>query len=497
MAAIALARSPQSLPHSATVAKTPVTPAKLWLCAHFPSLALEVLKMDTTQAVATIDTVKGRPGLYAVSTAARQAGVEPGMSQNAAQALCPTLTLLPRDPTAEMAALKRLADIGLNFSPWVSLDRPDCLLLEIGSCLTLFGGANRLRQQLRDACLAAGLTPTIAIAPTAAAAELLAGLGLEAQIAEPAQLRSALGPLPIAALALDGKTLTRLGNAGIRRLVDLWRLPRDGLARRYGTGLLQRLDSLLGLQPTALNAFHSPAAFAARRELPIDLTRLEHFFPAVAQLVESWADFLRQRDAVALAVTLDLHHHRRPSTRLELSFRHGNRDAGHCLALLREKLERSPLPAPVLGVELLCSEIVPFQPAISSLFAEEPATATDSVWQATLDQVQNRLGHHALQRFAVAADHRPERAQCEQVTQDSKTQTVSAARPLWLLPMPEPLSADSFTLLSPAERIESGWWDNQALRRDYFIGQDRLGRKLWLFRELSGNRGWYLHGLFG
>lgn len=496
MAATALARSPQSLPRSTTIAKAPAASAKLWLCAHFPALALEALKIDTTQAVAAIATLNGRPGLYAVSAVARQAGVEPGMSQNAAQALCPTLTLLPRDPAAEKAALKRLAEIGLHFSPWVSLDRPDCLLLEIGSCLTLFGGADRFRQQLRDACLAAGHTPAIAIAPTAAAAELLAGLGLETQIAEPAQLRSALGPLPIAALALDGKTLARLGNVGIRRLVDLWRLPRDGLARRYGNGLLQRLDSLLGLQPTALNTFHRPPAFAARRELPIDLTRLEHFFPAVVQLAESWADFLRQRDAMALAVALDLHHHRRPSTRLELRFRHGNRDAGHCLALLREKLERSPLPAPVLGVELLCSEIAPFQPAISSLFAEEPTTEANSDWQAMLDQVQNRLGHRALRRFGVAADHRPERAHHHDTTQAAML-TVASPRPLWLLDAPEPLSADSFTLLSAAERIESGWWDNQALRRDYFIGQDRLGRKLWLFRELSGNRDWYLHGLFG
>ncbi|BBL58424.1 hypothetical protein MKFW12EY_20370 [Methylomonas koyamae] len=496
MAATALALNRQLAPGPAAPAGASKSPAKLWLCAYFPALALEALKIDTAQAVAALETSKGRPGLYAVSAATRQAGVEPGMSQSAAQALCPALSLLPRNPQAEKAALQQLAGIGLNFSPWVSLDRPDCLLIEIGSCLKLFGGSDRLEQDLRDACLAAGYSPVIAIAPTAPAAELLAGLGLEMQIGARAELRSALGPLPIAALALDGKTLGRLGNAGVRYLVDLWRLPRDGLARRYGSGLLQRLDGLLGLQPTALNAFHNPPAFAASCELPTELTRLEHFFPAIAQLAAAWAEFLKQRDAVALAVALDLHHYRRPPTRLKLSFRHGNRDVDHCLALLREKLERSPLPAPVIGVELLSDEIAPYQPAACSLFADEPAAETDSEWQATLDQLQNRLGHHALQRFAVAADHRPERAHQSNAA-ETETQTAAPPRPLWLLPAPEPLSGDSFTLLSPAERIESGWWDNQAVRRDYFIGQDRLGRKLWLFRELSGDRGWYLHGLFG
>ena len=42
------------------------------------------------------------------------------------------------------------------------------------------------------------------------------------------------------------------------------------------------------------------------------------------------------------------------------------------------------------------------------------------------------------------------------------------------------------------ERIESGWWDGNDLRRDYFVAQVG-GAAAWVYRE-DGK--WYLHGLF-
>jgi protein ImuB len=55
------------------------------------------------------------------------------------------------------------------------------------------------------------------------------------------------------------------------------------------------------------------------------------------------------------------------------------------------------------------------------------------------------------------------------------------------------LNEAEFTPLAGPERIESGWWDGDEARRDYFIARlhgDSIG---WLYRE---NGAWYLHGLF-
>ena len=47
------------------------------------------------------------------------------------------------------------------------------------------------------------------------------------------------------------------------------------------------------------------------------------------------------------------------------------------------------------------------------------------------------------------------------------------------------------------ERIESGWWDDADIQRDYYIGIDELIGSLWIYQDLKNKQFWYLHGLFG
>ena len=82
----------------------------------------------------------------------------------------------------------------------------------------------------------------------------------------------------------------------------------------------------------------------------------------------------------------------------------------------------------------------------------------------------------------------------------------AAPRPLWLEEPPRALheragrpthEGSPLRLLTRAERLESGWWDQGEatgdLRRDYFVASTPTGAWLWVFRDL---RGWWLHGYF-
>jgi protein ImuB len=49
------------------------------------------------------------------------------------------------------------------------------------------------------------------------------------------------------------------------------------------------------------------------------------------------------------------------------------------------------------------------------------------------------------------------------------------------------------------ERIESGWWDDDDVRRDYFIAETARGEIVWLYRDHRygiDDGEWFLHGLF-
>ena len=80
--------------------------------------------------------------------------------------------------------------------------------------------------------------------------------------------------------------------------------------------------------------------------------------------------------------------------------------------------------------------------------------------------------------------------------QATPTTTNAVDRPLWLLDPPRPANAKGFKLLDGPERIDVGWWedDARALEWDYFVAVAKTGARRWLYRDREQR--WYLHGYF-
>jgi len=123
---------------------------------------------------------------------------------------------------------------------------------------------------------------------------------------------------------------------------------------------------------------------------------------------------------------------------------------------------------------------------------------------SVLPNVMFLLDDSGSMQFDTLPDHRPERAwrPCEPGKESGARGTWPAsARPLWLLPSPRPLAEigavpqyeGPLTLLTLPERIESGWWDGDDARRDYFVARLPDASIAWVYRE---NGEWYVHGLF-
>ena len=80
----------------------------------------------------------------AANARALAAGIHPGLGLASALALAPDLVARPRDIRGEAALLVELACWAAQFTPQLALDAPDCVLLEVGASLRLFGGAGAL-----------------------------------------------------------------------------------------------------------------------------------------------------------------------------------------------------------------------------------------------------------------------------------------------------------------------------------------------------------------
>jgi len=160
------------------------------------------------------------------------------------------------------------------------------------------------------------------------------------------------------------------------------------------------------------------------------------------------------------------------------------------------------LAAPVNALCLESMAIQPFNAATQSLFrTHDTPQYQESKWNELIEQLQNRLGMEAIFTLQSPPDHRPELAWSRTEPGIPARNPVFSVprRPLWLLPEPRPLPAprDTLTIRSGPERIESGWWSNTSIRRDYYIARSRNGRGLWIFHDLTQPGRWYLHGLFG
>ena len=93
--------------------------------------------------------------------------------------LAPAITLVARNPAREEAALHTLACWAGSLTPKISLT-PDALLLEVGSCLRLFGGLARIAETAIDGIRAQGFSVEVAAAPTPLGAHWLGRMGIGA-----------------------------------------------------------------------------------------------------------------------------------------------------------------------------------------------------------------------------------------------------------------------------------------------------------------------------
>ena len=488
----------------------------LWCALHLPDLALQVFTRGSGDA-APLAILGPRPGqrVLAANPAAIARGVAAGLRPAGALALAPDLRLCERDLHLELAALSELACWAGRFTPALSLDPPATLLLELSASLRLFGGLAPLCAAIDRGVDELGFSGRLAVAPTPLAARWLAARAPGSRI-DARTLPAALDALPLATLVgeagLGEDSLELLAGIGARRLADVRRLPRNGLARRQAQAITALLDRAYGMAPDPRPWFTPPEHYASRLPLPAASAQIDTLLFGVRRLLGGLGGWLDARQVGLEAFSVVLEHESLVAARLGISRESRldivlgslSRDIGRFQLLAREHLSRQPLPAPVDALRVEADTPRPLAPPCEDLFETGEDEAGDpGLLLATL---RARLGAGAVRCIALHADHRPESAwrNVEPVAPASRPAPAQGAspdrpRPLWLLPAPRPISPPKpESLLAGPERIESGWWDGAAgeVRRDYYVARRHDRSLAWVFQDCLPPHGWFVHGYF-
>ncbi len=424
----------------------------------------------------------------------------------------------------------------MQFTPHVTCIREslrerrwEAVLMETAASLRLWGGLPHLLELLRSqgkelglACLATGSTGLVALAR------------LHAQGSSIRQIDD----LPLHTLAAAWPHLATLAQMGCTTWGQLAAMPRGGITRRFGVGLLTAFDQAYGRKPETYTWLSVPEVFVVRHEMQANVENASGLlFTASRQLklLQAWLR-ARHQGIVACQFTWLLDIRRNTATQGEfiLQTAQPTQDIKHLERLLSEHLDRIELPAPAHTLELrsLRSEALPQQ--TQSLLVEEERTGEPLHY--FIERVASKLGADAIRRPVLQADHRPEAAQAwVSATQAASAAEVSQAhdsplashswntfnafRPSWLMATPlrllvrddKPYYQGPLKLIQGPERLESSVLVGVApspfetaletapepMARDYFIAWNAHAGLLWVFRErLAAQPGWYLHGLF-
>jgi protein ImuB len=488
--------------------------------------------------------------ISAVNAVAAREGVAIGTALADARAALPSLVSRPAELEADRVALLKLARWAGRYGPNRNVDGEDGLWIDITGVAHLFGGEDKLLDDLTRRLTSFGVSVQAGLADTLGAAHGLARFGCPDgaawAIAPQALTREAIAPLPVEALRLDAPRVVLLKRLGLRRIGQLYDIPRDSLARRFrskdaAAAVLTRLDQALGLAAEPRRPMQTPPVLSAMRSFAEPLISSEALEAVVLELCAELAAALAAKDFGAKAVRLALFRADGTCAEVATAMSMPSRDGPHIMGLLKEKL--AVIDAG-FGIDMLRLDAVRVerhgvrQNTFQNTFAAAGKRAgPGALPSALIDRLSNRFGPTAVSVLRPRQSHIPERAEARvPALQGLRYEPPwpykgGPQHPPFLLTRPEPIEVVAGVPDGPParftwrrverrvaraegpERIAPEWWRHIALAedqkrprpRDYYRVEDHDGSAYWVFRHgLYGAEDddapdpprWFLHGLF-
>jgi len=274
----------------------------------------------------------------------------------------------------------------------------------------------------------------------------------------------------------------------------------------------------MGEQPELIVPCRPQPKFEVKQVLEDGLNQPEMIEQWSSMLIERLAGLLQNLQMGTRCLRCNFMTERKSQQNITVWLCEPTSDARHLGDLLRLNMERLRFDAPLIGI---CME------ALETSLLEQPqqellgGRSRDLAHQLSslLNRLSSRLGSQAVVRSRLLPEAVPERAfeyasvteQFPTTTTETKTLVLPFDRPTCLFPQPQPVEViavvpngppsvlfidnDRFDIAHARgpERIESGWWQDGYVRRDYYRATTTEGRWFWLFRRLQDGQ-WFLHG---
>jgi protein ImuB len=467
--------------------------------------------------------------LAAVDDEAASLGLAIGQPLANARAMLPRLDVVAADDYADRELLTRIANWCDRFTPFVALDGPRGLLLDVTGATHLFGGEQAMLDRIRESLRAQGFTVCGAIAGTAVAARALARYRDGAVIA-PGGEKKAVAPLSMKALNLDPITTHAFHRAGLKTAGQAIQRNRTEIVARFGAGVLDIIDEAIGRGGKPISPRLPPPVYWQEQKFAEPIVTDTAIRASIESLATALACILKGHGQGARCLEAKFFRADGEVRRIAIETGKPTRDPAIIDRLFREKLEALADPLDpgfgFDGMRLSATRVERCEPEAAQLQADD---REEKEIGFLIDRLTARFGRQHVQAFQPNDTHIPESAWVTVPAQDAwrmksaweRTcgRNDAPRRPLRLFTRPEPVSIVTPTPIAPRflwrrtqhvvalcegpERIAMEWWRHRAPQpaRDYFRMEDDEGRRYWLYRTgaVACNETaprWFLHGAF-
>lgn len=511
--------------------------------------------------------------IAAANEAAGAAGIRHGETLADTRAAHPAMATRPADAGGDHADLVRLAHWCGRYGPNRNLDGSDGLWIDITGVAHLFRSRSAmpaeptadaderaLLDDLVGRLARLGLSARVGLADTLGAAHAVArhatSPAAPIAIVPPGGIEAALAHLPVAALRLVPTAVHLLERLGLRRIGQLYGMPRATIERRFrhppagdksksrdkvppgahaGTNaghaaaVVLRLDQARGHSAEPRRPLEEKPTFAARLVFHEPLLTAAGVEAALSRLCADLVDDLARKAVGGRRFRLVLYRVDGTLAQTSIGTRLPCQDAGHIRRLFTEKI--ADLDAGFgIDVAVLAADETERYAATQGVLDRGGAQCAGDAGETSdrlVDRLSTRLGVDRILRLEPCSSHIPERAQrmvhaltAEPGTGDAKISLapLSAAglpaRPAFLLARPEPITVlAAIPEGAPAlikwrrarrrivraegpERIAAEWW-----RQPGSFGESHAAattRDYYVVEEETGARYWVFRaGLYG
>lgn len=460
----------------------------------------------------------GRKVVTAMNQVAGQEGITLGMTVADGQASIRQLQSFDAVPGQAEKLLTAIGQWCDRFTPVVALDGTDGLLMNITGCAHLWGGEAPYLQEIMRRLNGLGYYVQGAVADTAGAAWAMARYGIHT-IVPPQQQREAILQLHPAALRLEMDVIQKLDKLGFRKIESFLHMQRSALRRRFGDGLLLRLDQALGAVEEVLIPLVQPAEYRERLPCLEPICTRTGIELALQELLNQLCNRLEKEGKGIRKVVFSGSRADGRDVQISISTVLPSVSVAHLCKLFEPKIDQI---APGPGIELFTLDAPHFEDldARQEALFEMTGDLADKEIAELVDRLSSRLPGVQIRRYLPSEHFWPEDSleATDSLTATAKTSWPEKPRPVALLPTPEQIevmapipdyppmnfrykgAVHTIKKADGPERIERAWWMDSGEHRDYYCVEDEKGRRYWVFRSGHYNNsqppGWYLHGFF-